>query len=167
MSDSLRPYGLQQVVLGVKNSPANAGDVGNVGSIPGLGRSPGGGHGNSLQHSCLENPIDREAWRAMVHRVAKSWTQLKWLRMLAWTAACQASLSFTTSQSLLKFMSIKLVMPSKHLILSFCLQSFPAWGSYSSSILYPHSIVIHIDYIDFIFNSTNVFGGLLCAELWT
>ena len=45
--------------------------------IPGSGRSPGGGHGNPLQHSCLENPIDREAWWAMVLRISKSWTQLK------------------------------------------------------------------------------------------
>ena len=48
-----------------------------VGSIPELGRSPGGGHGNPLQHSCLENPTHRGAWWAPVHGVAKSWTQLK------------------------------------------------------------------------------------------
>ena len=52
----------------VKNPPTNAGDVG---SIPGWGRSPGGGHGNPLQYSCLENPMDRGAWCATVHRVAK------------------------------------------------------------------------------------------------
>jgi len=50
-----------------------------VGSIPGSGRSPGGGHGNPLQYSCLENPTDRGAWQATVHRVANSWTQLKQL----------------------------------------------------------------------------------------
>ena len=55
----------------VKNPPANAGDTGDVGSIPGLGRSPGGGHGNPLQYSCLENPMDRRAWWAAVHGVAK------------------------------------------------------------------------------------------------
>ena len=48
-------------MLVVKNPPANAGDVGHVGSIPGWGRFPGGGHGNPLQYSCLENPTDREA----------------------------------------------------------------------------------------------------------
>ena len=48
----------------VRNLPANAGDAGDVGSIPGSGRSPGGGHGNSLQYSCLENPMDRGAWQA-------------------------------------------------------------------------------------------------------
>ena len=57
----------------VKNLPANAGDVG---LIPGLGRSPAGGHGDSLQYSCLGNPRDREASWAIVHRVAKSGMQL-------------------------------------------------------------------------------------------
>ena len=63
----------------VKNLPANAEDITDTGSIPGLGRSPGGGHGNPLQYSCLENPMDRGAWWATVHRVAKSQTQVKWL----------------------------------------------------------------------------------------
>ena len=57
----------------VKNVPANARDVG---STPGLGRSPGGGNGNPLQYSCLENPTDREAWKATVHEVAKSQIRL-------------------------------------------------------------------------------------------
>ena len=143
-------------------------------SIPGLGRSPGGGHGNLLQYSCLENPMDRDAWFATVHRVEKSWTRLKqlsthstfykyvcvykythththththtwiykhthiyiffyryfslldysvqlfshvWLFETPWTAACQASLCITNSWSLLKLVSIELVMPSNHLIL--------------------------------------------------
>ena len=60
----------------VKNLPASAGDVGDMGSIPGLGRSLGGGNGNPLQYSCLENPMDRGAWQATVHRVPKIWTQL-------------------------------------------------------------------------------------------
>ena len=49
----------------VKNPPANAGDVGDTGSIPGSGRSPGDGHGNPLQYSCLENPMDRGVWQVM------------------------------------------------------------------------------------------------------
>ena len=57
-----------------KNLPANAGDKRDAGSIPGLGRSLGGGHGNPLQYSCLENHMDREAWWATVHGVTKSWT---------------------------------------------------------------------------------------------
>ena len=68
---------VSQVVLVVKNPPANAGDIRDVGSVPGWGTSPGGGHGNTLWYSCLENPMDRGAWQAMVHRVAKSWTRLK------------------------------------------------------------------------------------------
>ena len=56
----------------VKHLPANAGDIRDAGSIPGLRRSPGGGHGNSLWYSRLENPMDRGAWQAMVHGVAES-----------------------------------------------------------------------------------------------
>ena len=63
----------------VKNLPANAEDTGDAGLIPGSGRSPGGENSNPLQCSCLENPIDRGAWWATVHRVAKSQTQLKQL----------------------------------------------------------------------------------------
>ena len=61
----------------VKNPPANAGDTGHVGLIPGWGRSPGRGRGNPLHYSCPENPTDRGAWRATVHGVAKSRTRLK------------------------------------------------------------------------------------------
>ena len=66
-----------QVALVVKNPPANAGDATGVGSIPRSGRSPGEGHGNPLQYSCLENPMDRGAWQAIVLMVPKSWTLLK------------------------------------------------------------------------------------------
>ena len=66
-----------QVALVVKNPPANEGDVRDVGSVPGLQRSPGGGHGNPLQYSYLEDPIDRGVWWAIVHGVAKIWTRLK------------------------------------------------------------------------------------------
>ena len=65
-----------QVVTVVKNSPANAGDTRDVGSIPGLRRSPGIGNGNPLQYSCLENPMDREACHATVHGVSKSQVRL-------------------------------------------------------------------------------------------
>ena len=61
----------------VKNLPPNAEDLRDLRSVPGSGRSPGGGHDNPLQYSCLENPTDREAWRATVHRVAQSQTRLK------------------------------------------------------------------------------------------
>ena len=61
------------------NLPANAGDLRDVSSIPGSGKSSGGGHGNPLQYSGLENPMDRGAWWATVHRVAKNQTPLKQL----------------------------------------------------------------------------------------
>ena len=61
----------------VKNPPANAGDVREAGSIPGLGRSSGEGNGNPLQYSCLGNPMDREAWWATIHGVTKSQGQVK------------------------------------------------------------------------------------------
>ena len=58
----------------VKILPANAGDAGHMGSIPGFGRVPRGGNGNLLQYACGENPLDREARRATVHEVKRSWT---------------------------------------------------------------------------------------------
>ena len=70
-------WGASQVALVVKNPPASAGDLRDTGSIPGSGRSPGGGHGHPLQCSCLENPMGRGAWWAAVHRVAQSRTRLK------------------------------------------------------------------------------------------
>ena len=66
-----------QVMPVVKNLPAIAGQGGDEGSVPGSGRSPGGGHGNPLQDSCLEDSMERGAWQATVHGVAKSQTQLK------------------------------------------------------------------------------------------
>ena len=61
------------MALVVKNLSANAEDIRDVGSVPGLGTYSGGRHGNQLQYSCLENPMDRGAWCSVVHRVAKSW----------------------------------------------------------------------------------------------
>ena len=80
-----------QVVLVVKNPFAKAGDTRDMGLFPGLGRSPGGGHGNLLQYSCLENPIDRGASGGLQSMgVTQSWTQLKQLSMHT-----PASLNFT------------------------------------------------------------------------
>ena len=72
--------GLSQVLLVVKNLPANAGDIRDRGLIPGSERSPGGGQSNTLQYSCLENPTDRGAWWVTIHWVSKGWT---WLSDLA------------------------------------------------------------------------------------
>ena len=78
------------MVLVVKNPSANAGVVRGMDSISGSGRSPGGGHDNPLQYSCLENPMDRGAWQTTVPGVSKSWKQLKRLS----THACIAQPSF-------------------------------------------------------------------------
>ena len=64
-----------QVVVVVKSLPVNIGDIKDMGLIPGWGRSPGGGHGNPLQYSCLENPMNRAAYHAAVRKVTKSWMQ--------------------------------------------------------------------------------------------
>ena len=69
----------------VKKPPANAGDVKVMGSIPGSGRSHGEGHGNPLQYSGLENPMDRGAWWATVHVVTKSWTRLSDFHLMTYT----------------------------------------------------------------------------------
>ena len=63
---------LTQVTLVVKNPPASAGDIRDTDFIPGFRWSSGGGHGNPLQYSCLENPMDRGAWQATVHTIAES-----------------------------------------------------------------------------------------------
>ena len=73
----LTPTRASQVALVVKNPPGK--DLREAGSIPGSGRSPGRGHGTAPQYSCLENPMDRGAWWATVHRATKSQTQLRWL----------------------------------------------------------------------------------------
>ena len=77
-----------QVVQCVKNLPEMQEMQAGMGSIPRSGRSPGGRHGNPHQYSCLENHMDRGAWKATVHRVTKSWTQLKWLNMNTHTHVC-------------------------------------------------------------------------------
>ena len=69
-------YGAFQVVLVVKNPPANEGATRDECTIPGSGRSPGGGNGYPLQYSCLENPVDRGTWWATAHGVTKNWKQL-------------------------------------------------------------------------------------------
>ena len=93
----LLSLGASQVALVVKNLPANAGDLRDSGSIPGLGRSLGEGHGNPLQYSCLENPMDRGVWRTTAHGVAKSRTRLKLL-----SSSSSSSLREEASRSLVK-----------------------------------------------------------------
>ena len=123
------PLGFQNGAV-VKKMPAKAGDAGDQGSIPGSGRPPGGGNGNPLLYSYLENPMDRgDSAQFSCSVMSDSATP--------WTAAPQASLSITDSRSLLKLMYIKSVMPSNYLIL-YCplllLPSiFPASGSFPVS----------------------------------
>ena len=76
----------------VKNLTANAGNSGDAGSIPGLGRSPGGGNGNPLQYSCLENSIDRGAWQATVHGVTKS-------RWSPQSMGCKCTMNYSVSNT--------------------------------------------------------------------
>ena len=76
-SGNLFAFMASQVELVINNPLASEGDMRDVGSIPGSGRSPGGGHSNPLYYSCLENTMDRGAWQATVHRVTKNWTRLK------------------------------------------------------------------------------------------
>ena len=71
------------MALVVNNLSANAGDIRDMASIPGSRRSPGGGHGNPLWYSCMENPMDRGAWQAIGHGLQKSWIQLRRLSMHA------------------------------------------------------------------------------------
>ena len=78
-----RNWGSFQVAPVVKDPPANAGDIRDSSLIAGLGRDPGGRHDNLLWYSCLENPMDGGAWWAVLHRVAKRQTWLKWLSMHA------------------------------------------------------------------------------------
>ena len=78
----------------VKNPPANAGVIRDAGPITRSGRSPGEGHGNPLQDSCLENPMDGGVWQSIIHRVTKSWTRLKRHSMQAYLA-CLLILLFT------------------------------------------------------------------------
>ena len=80
----------------VKNPPANSGDIRDTGLIPGLGRYLLGGHGNPQQYSLLGNSMDRGAWQATVHRVAKSWTRLKQLS----TDACLVATGHTCVSSM-------------------------------------------------------------------
>ena len=93
--------GASSVVLVVENPAANAGDR-DTGLIPGSRRSPGEGNRNPLQYSCLENPMDRGAWQAIVHRVTKSWTQLNQPNMHTCTLELWEDCSRETMTTLIK-----------------------------------------------------------------
>ena len=87
------------MALVVKNLATNAGDIRDTSSIPGSGRSPGGGHGNPLQYSCLENPVDRGTWWAIVHWVTKSQTWMKWRSTIGILKISTATRNFPSGSS--------------------------------------------------------------------
>ena len=105
------------MALVVKNPPTNGGDIRELGSIPGLGRSPGGQHGNLLQYSCLENPMDRGAWWTTVHRVAKvgcKWGDLACTtsyKRQPWTTALTSS--FFSALTYLWYLPFSVQIPAR------------------------------------------------------
>ena len=123
--------------LSGKESACSAGDAGDTGSIPGLGRSPGKENGSPLQYSCLENPMDRGVWWFTVHRVTKNWTRLKRLS----THACVGSCAI--------FGSVRITWNGKtpQLGLQNCLvmgnPSSP-WSPYPTSFSFPTPVHTHI-----------------------
>ena len=108
-------------------SACSAGDTGDAGSMPGLGRSPGGGHGNPLLYSCLENLMDRGAWWAMaVHRVVKSWTRPKRLSTHSTPPHPCGLLFYSSPGSLIQPLGGETtLLPEKQEGRSFCLRRLP------------------------------------------
>ena len=92
---------VSQIHTYIHIQPAISGDVRDASSIPRSGRSLGRGNGNPVQYSCLENPMDRRAWRAIVHRVTKNWVRLKWLSRHAYTKHKSKLLAYIISFHLL------------------------------------------------------------------
>ena len=121
------------MALVVKNLPASAGEVGDMSLIPGLGRSPGGGHGNPLPYSCLENPMDRGAWWSNVHRVTKSRTWLKHLSVHI--QSCRGKTDHTKLQRMCKRLGFNYKGNAETLggFLSNGMQGEP-WGTYCNSL---------------------------------
>ena len=126
----------------VKNPPANAGDIRDTGSVSGLGRSPGEGHGNPLQYSCLGNPMDRGAWWATVHGVARSQTRLKWLNMhtciypTEWDYFPQHLYRFPLTSNAPGF-QFSASLPSLAVCLSHFCKTFPLWIQNDRLALFP------------------------------
>ena len=130
------------MVLVVRNPSANAGDIRDMGSVPGLGRSPGKGHSSPLQYSYLENVMDRGAWWATIHRVTKSWTQLQQLSMHVPIIFIQYSLPGNLRISF----SFHLFFHFLHLILAKS-RTFPLFplfplSSTKSNSHHPHHLII-------------------------
>ena len=116
------------MALVVKNPLPNARDTRDAGLILGLGRFPGGEHGNPLQYSCLENPMHRRTWWATVPRVAKSRTQLKWLSMHSWDI-------YTWSLHVVSLHVCRLVWTSSQHICE-CLEPYPKTTRWNSTVFW-------------------------------
>ena len=165
----------------IKNQSANAGDTRDAGFIPGSGRSPGEENGNPLQHSCLGDPTDRGAWQATVHGVRKEsdMTEVTSVQFRSVThvqlfedpmdpAVCQASLSITSSRSLLKLISIESVMPSNHLILCRPLLLLPS--IFPSIRIFSNESFLHIRWpedhsFSFSISPSNEYSGLISFRM--
>ena len=141
----------------VKNPHASVGDTWDRSLIPGSGRSPGVGNSNLLQYSCLENLMDRGAWQAAVHGVSKRRTRLSdWAH------------TSTISRSLLKFMSIELVMPSNHIILCLPLLLLPS--IFPSIRVFSDELALHIRWpkywsFSFSISLSNEYPGLISFSI--
>ena len=108
------------VALVVKNLPTNAGNRSGVGFTSGSGRFPKGGHGNPLQYSCSENPMDNGAWLATVHKVAKSRTWLKWLSRHSCTMWLISMILFSWMLKVKPGFSLSSTTFIKRLLISLC-----------------------------------------------
>jgi len=134
------------VAVLVKNPSSNAWDIRDMGLIPGLGRSSGGGHGNPLQYSCLENAMDRGAWWATVHRVTQSQTWLKHLSTYACTRYRQISVScfaICFEFGLLLgwgFLVWVLYVCVCVIVVYFCVLAYPLYWLFSFLFFWPHSL---------------------------
>ena len=155
----------------VKSSPANAGDIRDVGSIPGSGRSPGGGNGNLLQYSSLENPMDRGAWQGTVQRVTKSQTRLSnWTTTIHLLIHCNWFLEYE-SESLSQDICTSYSLCLKHSTLLYPLESqlqfhplskaFPNRPSKSASSQPPHNTLQNNTYLVFLMILTTVWNYLV------
>ena len=129
----------------VKNPLANEGDIRNTGLVPGLGRALGGGHGNPLQYSCLENSTNRGAWRTPVRGVTKSWIWLKWLSTHTLCTQWQSKIqSLSTGFSHLSYtVSFHFLPLGPRLDLVGLLPSFQL---YSNQTCFPFVWVITLDF---------------------
>ena len=142
---------MSHVALVVKNSPANAGGVKDMGWICGSRRYPGGGHGSPLQYSCLENPLDRGAWWAIVHRAAKNQTRLKQLsththltQCLKLSGSTSSCVSLSEKQNNKKNTDVIRLLENCAIIYMMYLTWWLSDSKYSNSVQYWNSAIIQI-----------------------